>query len=413
MTRRTHWTILLLVAWVAVGVSLVNGEQRPAGDWPQFRGPMRDGVSQETGILDSWPEDGPRVLWRAPLGEGYSAISVVEGRLYTMYSDGDGEFVVCLDGATGRQLWRYRTDSEYRDRQGDGPRSTPTIDQGVVYALGAKGRLVALDAENGQQLWERDFKDDLEAQPPTWGVSTSPLVEGDLLLADIGGKAGRSVAAFDKRTGRVKWTSQSDIAGYSAPIAITVNGVRQVLFFTGTQLVSVAPASGRLYWRVGWRTSYDVNAATPVFIPPDKVFFSSGYDVGAAVLQIKTGGGRATVEEVWRSRVMKNQFSSSVLHDGHIYGFDDSTLKSIDALTGEERWRARGFGHGSLLYADGYLIVLGVRGKLALVEATPTAYRETVSAQVLEGKCWTVPTLAAGRLYLRNQKEILALDLAG
>ncbi|MFP5286902.1 MAG: PQQ-binding-like beta-propeller repeat protein, partial [Thermoanaerobaculia bacterium] len=200
-----------------------------------------------------------------------------------------------------------------------------------------------------------------------------------------------------------------DAAGYSAPIAITVRGVRQVIVFTADAILSISPKDGRLFWRSGWKTDYDVNAATPIFLPPDKLFVSSGYGTGSALLQIN----RTNVVEVWRSKDMKNQFSSSVLHNGVIYGFDNATLKAMDAATGAERWKQRGFGHGSLILAGGHLVVLSDRGKLALVQATPEAYRELGTAQVLEGKCWTAPSLADGRLYVRNEEQLIALDWKG
>ncbi len=284
----------------------------------------------------------------------------------------------------------------------------------MVYALGAKGRMAALQASSGLVLWQRDLKEELSSRPPRWGVSTSPLLEGELLILDAGGPDGGSVAALDRRTGEAVWSAASDKAGYSAPIAVSVGGMRQVLVFSGTQLVSVNPGDGQVLWSKGWKTAYDVNAATPIFIPPDKVFVASGYDTGAALIQVVRRGDGARVEEVWRSRGMKNQFSSSIHLDGFIYGFDNATFKALDARTGREAWSVRpGLGHGSLTYADGHLSVLGNRGKLVLVEATPEAYREKASVQVLRGKCWTVPTLLNGRLFLRNEKEIVALDVKG
>ncbi len=384
-----------------------------AADWPQFRGPDRDGRSAETGLLTSWPAGGPEVLWRIELGEGYSGISVVGDRLFTLYATSSGEYLAAFDRRDGRQLWRLRLDDRYRDGQGNGPRSTPTVDGEVVYAFGARSVLVAAAAADGRELWRRDLKQTVGARPPQWGASTSPLVEGELLIVDAGGAPDASVVALDRRTGETVWTGGSDKAGYSSPLAVTVGGVRQVLLFTGTRLVSVAPADGKVLWKRGWRTSYDVNAAVPVFIPPDRVFVASGYDTGGALLRIRVAGGRTSAEELWSSRGMKNQFSSSVYLDGHLYGFDNSILKCLDAASGEERWKARGFGHGSLTYADGRLIVLGDRGRLALVEATPEAYREKAAFEVWSAKSWTVPTLADGRLYLRNEREMLALKVGG
>ena len=384
-----------------------------AADWPQYRGPNRDGISRETGLLKSWPQGGPKVLWKAPSGDGYSHMAVTGGRLYTMIGQGADEVVVAHDAATGKQVWRVRADAKYSSDQGDGPRSTPVVDGGMVYALSAGGKLLALNAQTGKEVWRHDLRAEMGAKPPQWGISTTPLVEGNLLLVDVGGSDGKSLAAFDKKTGKVVWTSQTDKAGYSAPIGITVNGVRMVIFFTGSSVVAVTPADGKLLWRVPWRTDWDVNAATPIFIAPDKLYVSSGYDTGAGLFRIKAAGKLAMVEEVWKSRGMKNQFSSSVFHNGHIYGFDNRTLKCIEAATGEEKWKQGGLGHGSLILADGHLIVLSESGRLVLAEATPAAYREKAGAEVLSGRCWVAPTLANGVLYVRNQEQMLALKAAG
>ncbi len=386
------------------GVPLAN-----ALDWPQFRGPGRDGVSREIGLLKSWPDSGPRQLWKVPVGDGFSGITVAGGRVFTLYGQGKDELAVAHDAATGRQIWRVRIDGKYESDMGGGPRATPTVDGNLVYVLSAGGQLHALDTATGRRVWGRDLTRDFGAKPPQWGVSTSPLVEGNLLLLDVGGSSGNSAAALDKKTGKTVWTSQSDQAGYSAPVAITVGGVRQVLFFTATALTALAPSNGKLLWRVPWRTDWDVNAATPIFVAPDKVFVSSGYDTGSALLRIKPGGAP---DEVWRSRGMKNQFSSSVLHGGHLYGFDNKVLKAVDVATGKDKWKQSGLGHGSLLYADGHLFVLSESGQLVLAEANPAGYREKASAEVLSGKCWTAPTLANGRLYVRNEEEMVALEVA-
>jgi outer membrane protein assembly factor BamB len=230
---------------------------------------------------------------------------------------------------------------------------------------------------------------------------------------DVGGKAGSSIVAFEKKTGSEVWRSQNDTAGYSAPVAMTVAGRRQVVFFTGTTLVSLSPEDGALLWKQDWKTSYDVNASTPIFIPPDRVFVSSGYDVGAAVYRVETDGKQVRIEQVWQNREMKNKFSSSVLHEGHLYGFDEKTFKCIDAATGETKWQSRGLGHGSLIFADGHLFVLGDEGTLALVEATSEAYREKGRVQIFDDKTWTVPTLSGGKLYLRDEKQLVALDVSG
>ena len=399
-SRKAVPTIILVLLPVALTL---------AADWPQFRGPQRDGVSAETGLLAKWPDDGPRELWSTKLGGGYSGIAAVDGRLFTMFADGSDEFVAALDAATGNEIWRVRSGGKFKDMFGDGPRSTPTVAGGIVFALGAKGRLLALAVADGKQLWTHDLVEDYGARSPKWGFSSSPVIEGDLLLLDVGGADGSSIVAFNKKTGAEVWRSQEDKAGYSTPIVIEVGQRRHAIFFTGTTVVSLAPEDGKLLWKRAWKTSYDVNAATPVFIPPDRVFISSGYDVGGAVYRIHGSG----VDEVWRSREMKNKFHSSVLHDGHLYGFDEKIFKCIDAATGETRWRARDYGHGSLIYADGHLVVLGDKGLLGLVEATPEAYREKSRVELFRGKTWTPPTLADGRLYLRDEKVLRSFDVSG
>jgi outer membrane protein assembly factor BamB len=213
--------------------------------------------------------------------------------------------------------------------------------------------------------------------------------------------------AFDRKSGAVQWKTGSHPPGYSSPIAITIGGLRQVITFTGNGVLAVAPDSGKVLWEKAWKTDYDVNAATPIFISPDQVFIASGYGVGGTLFQIVVADGKVKkVDERWQSKGMRNQFSSSVLHQGHLYGFDGKTFKCIDAGSGEERWATRGLGHGSLFYADGHLYVLSEGGDLLLVRATPESYQVKSSFTVGEGRYWSVPTLYEGHLYLRDQQSI-------
>ncbi len=407
--------ITCLSALIIVTNEILQGfNSMPAqtNDWPQWRGPNRDGISSETDILKSWPENGPNVVWRIAVGYGYSSIAISNGKLYTMWSEGDDEVLFCLIASTGKEVWRYKIGRRFRNDQGDGPRSCPTVDGQVVYAAGAYGDLHAVDVESGKRGWSRSLVMEYGSRTPRWGYSSSPLVEGDMLLVQVGGRPNFGFMAFNKKTGDVIWSSQTDRPAYSSPLAITVNGTRQVLFFSASGLHSVASENGELLWDYPWKTSYNANIAIPIFISPDKVFISTNYGVGAAVIQIKGKSGKLDVETVWRNKKMKNHFNTSVLHDNHLFGFDNAIFKCIDAATGEEKWKTRGFQKGSLLFVDGHLIVLGERGRLALVEVDPSEYKEKASAQILKGKCWTMPTLAGGKLYLRNQKEMLCLDVS-
>ena len=406
----------LALAALCLAGTPAQADDAGGGDWPRFRGPGLDGRSSETGLATDWPDDGPATLWQAPVGGGFSGITAAGGRVFTLYSRGGRELAAAFDAATGEALWATDVDRERKDRFGDGPRSTPPIDSGVLYAVSALGQLHALSTADGGRLWSHDLTAEFGARVPEFGVSASPIVEGDLLLASVGGKRGHAILAFDKTTGELVWATGSDLPGYASPVSFTAGGVRQAVFFTGTGLISVAPSSGETLWKQPWKTAYDINAASPVFIAPDQLFVSSGHDTGAALLRIiphsdASGSETASVEILWKTREMRNHFSSSVYSEGNIYGFDNKSFKCIDAETGKDRWRKGSLGHGSLLYADGHLIVLSEDGRLVLVEATPEAYRQKASHQVAEAKHWTVPTLYQGRLYVRNERDLFCLDL--
>jgi outer membrane protein assembly factor BamB len=385
-----------------------------AAEWRQWRGPNRDGVSYETGLLKDWSEAAPKELWRIPLGEGFSGISIANGRLYTLYAKGKDEIVACFDAKTGEEIWRHLDDYLFEDRQGgNGPRSTPTIDGDRVFILSAYGRLMALDANTGKPLWDHDFTKAFNSQLPQWGFSTSPIVEGNRLLVEVGGTDGNGIVAFDKATGERVWWTDAVPSGYSSPILVTINNVRQAIFFVRDELLSLSPTDGKVYWRYPWEGGRNSdNRVTPVFIAPNKIFVSSQNGSSGVVIQITGAADDMHVAEVWRSRTMVNRFSTSVLHDGYLYGFSNTIFTCIDALTGEEQWKTRGFGQGTVIYADEHLIVLGESGNLALVKATPKEYIEAAQTQVLSGRCWTLPTLSAGRLYLRNHEELVCLDVA-
>lgn len=380
-----------------------------AADWPHWRGPTRDGVSPDAGVLDAWPQEGPTVLWRTPLGEGFSSITVSQGQLFTMFAAGDDEFVVSLRASDGGEVWRLRADASFTESRGNGPRSTPTVDGDRVYAVSANGRLYALDKKDGRQIWTIDLKERFGSKIPSWGYAASPLIEGNLLLLPVGGTEGNAIAALDKQSGETIWTAYSDGLSYSSPIPVTFNDVRQILFLTEKNLISVAPADGQIYWTYPWKDT--INITTPILIPDDRIYISAAYDKGAAMLAMQMAQDSVGIEELWQSRGMKNWINSSILYENHLYGFDSSIFKCIDVDSGEEKWKTRGFERGSLVLAGNHLIVLGEGGELALVEATPLEYREKALVQILEGKCWTSPTLVDGRLYLRNEEELLCLDL--
>jgi outer membrane protein assembly factor BamB len=368
-------------------------------DWPQWRGPERNGVSRETGW--QWPKAGPRRLWSAQVGEGFSAVAVWQGRLYTMGNRNGQDVVSCLNAGSGRVIWTHR----YPCPVGDygGPRATPTVHSGRVYTLSREGQAFCLDAGSGRPVWSKDLRRETRAETPKWGFAGSPLVVGNRVIYNVGAAG----TAVDRETGRVLWRSSPSTAGYASPIACTVGGRPCVALFVASGLVGVAPDTGRILFDHRWQTEYDVNAADPVFWG-DTVFISSNYNQGGALLRL----GRGRPQVLWQNRVMRNHANSSVLVGGHLYGNDENTLKCVDARTGQERWRRRGIGKGGLIAAGGRLLVLTERGGLLLVQATAGRYTELAQANILGGTCWTAPTLANGLLYARNQEgELVCMDL--
>ena len=396
-----------------------------AGDWPQWLGPERNGVSTEIDL--HWPKSELEVQWRIPLGNGFSGISIASSRVFTMFATGEEEYAVCVSAQSGEELWRFRTGPYYDEGQGgDGPRSTPTVDGATVYVLGATGKLFALDAASGKEIWSKDLVAEFASEVPKWGFSTSPLVEGNLLLLEAGGIDGNFVVdmivdrktavtavALDKHTGATIWTALNEKMGYSSPVAFTAAGVRQLAYFTAYSLTGLSPTDGSVLWQVPWKTRWDVSAATPIFIAPDKLFISTGDDSGSAVFKIAAEDDRLVAKQIWQNKKMKNHFGTSVLYDGYLYGFDKSILKCLDAATGTEQWKTRGYGKGTLIIADGHLIVLSEEGQLGLAVATPQGFVEKSKNQVLEGRCWTIPSIADGRVYVRDESELVCLDMRG
>jgi outer membrane protein assembly factor BamB len=400
-------------------------DTRP-GEWPQWRGPHRDGVSRETGLRTEWPAEGPPVLWEVKTGQpgpgsartfssmlGYSSFAVADGRVFTTVQDGNNETVVCWQADSGKELWRHTYECRYDNDFGSGPRSTPTVEAGRLYAVGVTGIFHCLAADDGKVLWRHDLLKEFNAPNLRWGVSFSPLVEDKLVFTNPGGPNGNSVAAFDKATGKLAWKALDDPAGYSSPIAVTAAGVRQVVFFTGSGLVGLDPKDGKVYWRYPWETSYGCNIATPIS-RGDYLLISSGYGRGCALLKIvATANGSLEAKRVYEHDRLCNHFSTSVLVGEHVYGFNDAVLTCMEFRTGHvvAGWKGKGLGKGSLLAADGQLVILGENGRLVVAEATSEGYRENASWKVSGAKCWSVPVLASGRLYVRDEDRVACLDL--
>lgn len=384
----------------------------PAPYWTDFRGPLRDGHYAERPILTAWPKSGLTPLWKQPVGGGYSSFVVAGGRAFTIEQRGSEEVATAYDVATGRELWANAWTARFREVMGgDGPRATPAWAGGVVYLLGAAGELRALEDSSGRLLWRTNILTDAGADNLQWGMAASPLIVDDTVVVLPGGGNGRSVAAYDGRTGKLAWSALNDKQGYSSPMLVTLAGVRQVLVFAATRLMGIVPGTGEVLWEFPWKTQYDAHASQPLVVGDNRIFVSTGYGTGAALIEFSSAAGRLSVREVWRSTRMKNQFTSSLLHDGFIYGLDESILACLDAATGELKWKGGRYGYGQVLLAGGHLIVLTEDGDLALVRATSERHDEIARFPVLEGRTWNHPAMADGLLLVRNSNEMAAFDL--
>ncbi|HWF89847.1 MAG TPA: PQQ-binding-like beta-propeller repeat protein [Pyrinomonadaceae bacterium] len=399
----------LLLATVALLSLASQAVAQTAALWPQWRGPNRDGISKETGLLKQWPAEGPPLVWKATgAGAGYSSFSVADGKLYTMGLRGNREFVIAFDVATGKEVWATAHGSAFHNDRGNGPRGTPTIDGDRVYALGGNGDLSVLDARTGKIVWTKNVLKEFGGSNITWGISESPLVIGNKLLVNPGGP-GASIVALNKADGSVIWKSQSDRAGYSSAIPVEVNGGTQVVFFTSERAVGLDLKDGHLLWEYSRPANNVANVATPI-VRANRVFISSDYGTGGGVIEIKPDN---KAQELWFSKDMRNHHSSSVLIGDYLYGFSSSILTAIKFDTGEIAWRDRSVGKGSLVYADGNLYCLSENGVVGLVEATPTGYKEKGRFRIPQDQLptWTHPVVAGGRLYLRDQDTIYAFDI--
>jgi outer membrane protein assembly factor BamB len=410
MTSRGLLTTVLLCA-LALGLLGASPSSQVA-DWHQWRGPNRDGVSPETGLLQSWPSEGPPQLWRTTsAGEGYSSFSASNGRLYTLGARGTTEYLSAFDIATGRKLWEQPNGQRFRNDRGDGPRSTPTVDGARVFVFGGSGDLTAFDAATGSRIWSVNVVRTHGGVVPYWGYSESPLVLSDRVLVNVGGR-GASIVAFNKADGAELWRSESDDAGYSSPVLLRTGSLPQVVYFTGRRALAVDARDGRLLWsypRVANRTA---NIATPI-VRGTQVFLSSDYGTGAALLQVRAAGNVANAEEVYFTRDMRNHHASSVLVGDHLYGFSGSILTAMRFASGEVAWRDRSVGKGSIIAADNRLYLYSEGGVVGLAGITPEGYREHGRFRIPQGNLptWSHPIISGGRLILRDQDTVWAFDV--
>jgi outer membrane protein assembly factor BamB len=391
-----------------------------AEDWPQFLGTSRSGVSSETGLLNAFPADGPVVRWRVPLGVGMSGVAVSNGRAYTLFQDSDHQFLVALSAADGAEKWRTPFAPIYENAMGNGPRATPTVNADQVFALSGEGILAAFNVSDGKLLWSVNVPKSLGGTPSEYGMSCSPVVIDDRVIVHAGTESAK-VAAFDRASGKLIWKAGQGKAGYSSPVMMTLAGKSQVVSLTANELVGVDAATGKVLWDVPFPTEYDCNTACPVQIDETSVLISAGENHGAMLLAVESSGTGFKATEVWSSlgkdSQLRAEWQTPVIHDGHLYGLDNSGsagpithLVCIRLKDYRTMWQKARFGKSNLILADGKLFLTTMNGELVIVEASPKEFKELGRARIME-TTRQAPALADGHLFLRDDQEVLCIDV--
>ena len=437
----TLWIVQLFIAVVASA-----GESRRASDWPTFLGHTGDGKSPETGVLTSWPEGGPPVVWHRRLVESYGIGSISGGRLYQFDRDGPNARLTCMDAKTAEEIWEFEYPTDYMDMYGynGGPRCSPVVDEDRVYIFGAEGTLHCLQISDGTPIWRVDTAERFGVVQNFFGVGSTPIVEGSLLIVMVGGSPeeshrlprgqldrvignGSGIVAFDKMTGKVAYSITDELASYASLKTATIGGRRWCFAFARGGLVGFEPSTGKVDFHYPWRSKKleSVNASVPVVVG-DEAFISETYGPGSSLLKVKPG----VYEIVWRDelrsreKAMQTHWNTPIYHEGFLYGCsgrhtNEGELRCIDWKTGKVMWSIPRLTRTSLMYVDGHFVCLGEFGHLLLVKANPEKFELVASTMVLdenderllEYPCWAAPILANGLLYVRGKDRLVCLDL--
>lgn len=422
-------TAALYLCFSAASVVRPGNLNASTSDWPQWRGPDRNGISRETGLLKQWPKDGPKLVWQVnEIGDGFSSPSVVGTHIYLMSNRGmENEFVQALSTQDGKPVWETRVGNVGNPNQAPPypkARSTPTVDGDFIYALGSDGDLVCLETKSGKIRWQKNLRKDLAGQPHDWAYAESPLVDGDVLVVTPGG-AQATLAALNKKTGEVIWKSavpEGDPAGYASAIVVEGGGRKQYVQFLSKGMVGVDAKTGKFLWRYKDVAKGPAQAFTPV--ARDGYVYGGALSIGGGLVRLKAVDSGVVAEQVYFARGLPNGFGGAVLVGDYLYGtgIAGQSLEAVEFITGKVKWNAESIGSGSLAYADGHIYLHGENGDVALVEANPEAYREKgrftppnppkkkQAGQIAE-KAFAYPVIANGRLYIRDLGTLWAYDI--
>ena len=390
-----------------------------AEDWTQFLGTHRNGISSEKNLIREWPSDGPKIIWRTPLGVSMSSVIVSSGQAFTLFQDESDLYAVALNAATGKEVWRTKFAAAYENAMGNGPRATPTVADGKLFVFTGEGVLAAFNIKDGKELWKVNVPSSLKGEASEYGMSCSPLIVGNMVVVHTG-NADAAVGAFDTKSGKNLWKSATGKAGYSSPIFVTLAGEEQIVTLTADAAFGLEAADGNVLWKFPFPTEYDCNTACPVQLGESEVLISAGENHGAAVLQITANGQKLSAEEVWSSygkdSQLRAEWQTPVIHDGHLYGLDNSgsagpitNLVCIRLKDHETVWQKARFGKSNLILADGKLFLTTMSGEVVIVEASPKAFKELGRATIME-TTRQAPSLSNGFLFVRDDKEVLCID---
>jgi outer membrane protein assembly factor BamB len=418
----TRSAVVLLVAVLTslIAINPANAQRaKKANGWAQFLGPHRNGISDEKNLIDAWPASGLKEVWRVKGGVGMSGI-VVDGSIAVTMVQTPEQKVNALNPTTGKKLWKTEVAPNYRNAMGNGPRATPAIHDGSVYAFTGDGILASLSAKTGQLNWTANLVTRHNGRIAEYGMSSSPLIHGDNVIVTVG-TSNATVVAVDQKTGKTVWTAgKGDAAGYSSVAVLKLGRKEQVVAFSGSALIGVDPKNGTQLWRFPYRTDYNCNIVTPQLVGSN-VFISAGENHGSTMLALSTSGGATTAKAVWqstgRTSVLRNEWQTSIYLDGHLFGYDNvggagpiTHLTCLDAKTGEAKWQAPRFGKGNMIYADGKFFGTTMKGEVVVLAANPDKFVELGRSQVM-GATRQAPALANGLLYIRDDREIICLDV--
>ncbi len=400
-------------AAVAASPKLASSTRVQYFNYPQFLGPERNGSVEGIKLARDWSAQPPRLIWRKPVGAGWSAFAVRNGNAITQEQRGEHEAAVCYELTTGKERWQHSDSAKYESPlAGNGPRATPTITRDLVYTVGGTGRLNCLELASGKKLWSHDLLRDHGAQMNEWGVACSPLVWDSLLIVSVGAPQGKSLVAYHAKTGARVWSAGDERTGYGSPLVATIAGVPQILIFNRAKILAHATASGEILWEQSWPNETQC-VAQPVVLPNDRVFASTGYGIGGKLFQIARDEQefwRSTL--VWETTNLKAKFANVVVRENFVYGLDDGILVCLDLDDGQRKWKRGRYGHGQLILVDDLLLIQAESGEVFLVEANPNAHVELGSIPALEGKTWNNPALAWPYLLVRNDREAACYELA-